>query len=124
MNIKIKRLFSGVIDFVMTCFLATCVVGIITLVKLSVSKISIAAYLVCFFVGIVLKDMVFCNASLGKRFLKLYIVCSQHNKLDIVTCIKRNATLILFPIEIFLLLFNDFRLGDKLAKTTVVEKES
>ncbi len=74
------------------------------------------------YVSFLLKDVLFRNASIGKKTFNLSIV-SQFNgeKPNIWRIILRNITLVIWPVEVYLVLYKQkTRLGDRLAKTKVV----
>mgnify|MGYP004509544259 CR=1 FL=1 len=122
MNNKLKRLVAAGIDFYLDCFLSTVCVAILTLGKLDTTPFSVTAYLVLFFGILLTKDYFFKNASIGKLILKLKVVKTDKTKLRFIDVLKRNIPIILLPLEIFLILAEDRRLGDIWAKTAVVDK--
>lgn len=74
------------------------------------------------YVSFLLKDVLFRNASIGKKTFNVSIV-SQFNgeKPNIWRIILRNITLVIWPVEVYLVLYKQkTRLGDRLAKTKVV----
>ena len=123
MNCKVRRMLAGVIDFYVICLLASIFVGIITLGQFSVTKFSIVIYLVSCFLLLLVKDITFKDASIGKRMLKLKIVRFDGTKVSTVDTIKRNLTILLLPIEIVLVLTKNKRIGDIIAKTSVISKQ-
>ena len=64
---------------------------------------------------------IFNGASIGKRVVKLRVVDENNKKPPIYRLILRNLTAIIWPVEAFLLLSKYNKLGDKFAKTQVVE---
>lgn len=61
--------------------------------------------------------------SVGKRLLGLKIMTPDGRPCGYVRSFVRNVTLILLPVEILLVLRrNSLRVGDRLAKTSVVEE--
>jgi uncharacterized RDD family membrane protein YckC len=60
--------------------------------------------------------------SLGKRLLGLRLVTPRGEGCGWGRSIVRNALLVLFPIEVFLVLRGKPRLGDRLARTFVTEE--
>jgi len=123
MNCKARRMLAGVIDFYVICLLASIFVGIITLGQFSVTQFSIVIYLVSCFLLLLVKDITFKDASIGKRMLKLKIVRFDGTKVSTVDTIKRNLTILLLPIEIVLVLTKNKRIGDIIAKTSVISKQ-
>jgi len=116
-------MLAGVIDFYVICLLASIFVGIITLGQFSVTQFSIVIYLVSCFLLLLVKDITFKDASIGKRMLKLKIVRFDGTKVSTVDTIKRNLTILLLPIEIVLVLTKNKRIGDIIAKTSVISKQ-
>ena len=71
-----------------------------------------------------IKDCVFKNASIGKRIFMLQVVKTDGTDLTVADLIKRNVpNVIVHPVELFLLVFDDSRLGDRWAGTTVIGYE-
>ncbi len=124
MNDKLKRIVATVIDFYSICLLASIFTGIITKGNVAVTPFSATVYVTAYFLLLLFKDIVFSNASLGKRICNLKVVKTDGTKLTVVDVIKRNLPgTILLPVEILLLLFNNRRLGDAWAKTAVVHSD-
>ena len=65
---------------------------------------------------------IFYGRSIAKRILKLQIVDSNTGQIATpFQCFLRNITIIIWPIEVIITLFNPTRrLGDRIAKTKVV----
>lgn len=124
MPIILKRILAGIIDFYIICFAATFVVAIVTLGELNVSIVTVIVYLLSVFVFMVFKDKVFRNASIGKKIFRIRVFENNKNSLTIMSCIKRNVTLVLIPIEIIFLSTTNQRLGDMWAKTTVTNTKT
>lgn len=123
MKIKLKRLVAGYIDFIICCLLGTSISKVITLRNNNFTFISVSIYAISTIIFIILKDIVFKNASIGKWLFKLEIVKTDETKLRFVDIIKRNVLyIILIPLEVLLLIIHDKRIGDLLAKTLVVSK--
>lgn len=79
--------------------------------------------LVIFTFLFLLKDLVFRNASIGKRALNLEILKSDNTVPSVSTLILRNIFVFLWPIDAILILANKRKIGDIIFKTKVVEKE-
>lgn len=121
MNDKIKRILAAIVDFYIICFLSSAFICAFTLGKFSITPFSITIYLILFFVFLLIKDFVFESTSIGKRIFKLKVVKTDGTKLMIVDIIKRNIPIIiLFPVEVFLLIINNRRIGDIWAKTSII----
>ena len=61
--------------------------------------------------------------SPGKRLFGLKLTTPTGDKCGYLRSVVRNSTLILLPIELFLVLFGGgLRIGDRLAKTVVAEE--
>lgn len=74
------------------------------------------------FILFVFKD-VFKNGSIGKKIMKLKIIDSDTKEdSSIVKRILKNTTWILSWIEIIVYLISNKRIGDRIARTEVVEK--
>ena len=121
MNDKCKRVLAAIIDLYIICFLSTSLVGVSTLGKFNITPFSITIYLISSVLFLLVKDFVFKNASIGKRICKLKIVKNDGTKLLMTDIIKRNMTILSFlPVEVFLLIVQNKRLGDLWAKTSIV----
>ncbi len=121
MKSKLRRLLAGFVDFYISCLFGTIVFDIITLGKNKFTFVSVSTYVISAITFLVLKDSVFKNASIGKRIFKLEVVKIDKTKLTIVDIIKRNISIIvLLPVEVFLLIIDNRRIGDIWAKTSIV----
>jgi uncharacterized RDD family membrane protein YckC len=72
-------------------------------------------------VGMLVRDG-YRGRSLGKQMLGLRLITPRGEGCGWLRSVVRNALLVLFPIEIFLVLRGRPRLGDRLARTTVTEE--
>jgi uncharacterized RDD family membrane protein YckC len=72
-------------------------------------------------VGMLLRDG-YKGRSLGKQMLGLRVVTPSGDGCGWWRSIFRNAALVLFPIEVFLVLRGKPRLGDRIARTTVTQE--
>jgi len=125
MNVKLKRVFAAIIDFYIICFLSSASICLLTLGDFSITLFSITTYLVISLLLLLFKDLAFKNTSIGKLIFKLKVAKTDGTKLIIVDVIKRNLLIIiLLPIEVFLLLINDRRIGDIWAKTFIDYNDS
>lgn len=124
MSISIKRLLAGIIDFYIICFISSLLVLIVTLGEMNISIISVLSFLLSFFIMIIFKDVVWKNASIGKKIFKLIVVNNESTETsnNMIVHIKRNVTLLLLPIEVILIIVNNRRIGDIFANTSVIQK--
>ena len=121
MNDKIKRILAAIIDFYIICFLSSAFICIFTLGEFSITPFSIIVYLTISLLLLLFKDFMFKNTSIGKRIFKLKVAKTDGTNLMIVDVIKRNIPIIiLLPVEALLLIINNRRIGDILAKTSIV----
>ena len=124
MNIKIKRILAAIVDFYVICFLSSVVIFVFTLGRFNVTMFSIMLYLILSFAFLIIKDISFKNASLGKQIFKLKIIKNNGTKLSAVDVIKRNIPLIiLMPIEVLMIMANNKRVGDIWAETIVEKRQ-
>ena len=119
MPIRIRRLLAGLIDYAIGMWGAGITVLIVTLGKAPTN-----AFTVITFFGVVIsyglfKDCIFKNASIAKKWLHIYIANADNSPVTLEDIFKRNITLVLFPIELFLLLTEGERLGDRFSYTDV-----
>ena len=124
MTINIKRIIAGFIDFLIVCFIITLISNIIISQALYMSYNS---YLICFILGsflLLLKDKVFRSSSIGKKLVKIKVITTHKTKLSFITCLKRNFTLFIWPVELLLVITKNKRLGDIWAKTEVVDEHT
>lgn len=120
MSINLRRILAGIIDFYIICFLTTTLVLIITLGKLNISAISVISFLLFFFFLLLLKDFLFKNASIGKKIFKIAIIKTDGSNLTLSDSLKRTLTLLLLlPIELFLIIKNNKRIGDYCSNVVV-----
>ena len=54
--------------------------------------------------------------------MKIKVVDLNGNKASLFNLIIRNITILIWPVEALLVLLNKERLGDRLAKTKVIDK--
>ena len=121
MKINFKRLLASLIDFYSVVFLSSLFILIITLGKMTTSFFTVSLYLLSCFILIIVRDLLFKGASLGKKIFKIKLVKLDGSNFSLMDSLKRTITIVLFPVELFLLIKNNKRLGDIWAKTTVVE---
>ena len=120
---RIKRCVSAYLDIMIIGSISQII--IIFLTKFDIRKIFENFYMYLLF-GLflfLLKDLVFRNASIGKRALNLEILKSDNTVPSVSTLILRNIFVLLWPIDAILILANKRKIGDIIFKTKVVEKE-
>ena len=120
---RIKRCVSAYLDVMIIGSISQII--IILLTKFDIRKIfeNFYAYLLFGLFLFLLKDLVFRNASIGKRALNLEILKSDNTVPSVSTLILRNIFVFLWPIDAILILANKRKIGDIIFKTKVVEKE-
>ena len=121
MNDKIKRLLAGIIDHCIICFLATAVIGVVTLGEFNVTPFTTIVYLILYILLLFFRDFALKNASIGKRIFKLKVAKTDGTNLMIVDAIKRSIPIVfLLPVEILLIVIDNRRIGDIWAKTSII----
>jgi uncharacterized RDD family membrane protein YckC len=125
-----KRIYAGVVDFVITCVIQMVLMVIFILKPLLNNDVASISFNVltrqlvitcCSTLYLVVKDIIG-KKSIGKRIFKLKIVSKNTNaESPIIKRFLRNTTWLLGPIDILVYLINKERLGDKIAGTRVVE---
>jgi uncharacterized RDD family membrane protein YckC len=133
-----KRIIAYIIDCVLVAVIAGIFFGIgftlpLVLRNAIVGILGLLIALLGFVLALVymlLRDGLFGGRSLGKKLMKLRVVRSDGSKCDFVSSALRNITLPVFSIipplyliELLLPLVDKegLRLGDRVAKTQVVE---
>lgn len=117
-----KRVLAFLIDYGIICILSA-VLSLVAMLLQDQSQV-----ITGILTGIVLlldfvyifKDVVG-GQSIGKRFEKIKVVGKDGNDTDLIRLIARNITLVIWPVEAILLILGRERIGDKLAKTKVIE---
>lgn len=118
---KVKRIIAFLIDYIILLF------PIYTLL-FSMEIIFNCDIIFCHFYLIIsiimfllsLKDLIFKNASIGKKIMGLRIVDNKNNSIpNMYKIIIRNLTLILWPIDIIGFLFSNKRIGELMTNTKV-----
>lgn len=71
-----------------------------------------------------IKDLIFRNASIGKRLLHLKIVTEKNEIPKLYQLIIRNITLFIWPIDIIVLAITKKRIGEIITKTKVINFEN
>ena len=128
-EIAAKKLLAAIVDIIIIIFAAAGIFELVSLVaKPLISEdfltpLCNTLFFVSYSVFLLFKDLTFKNTSIGKKLFKLKIEKTDGTQFTILDEIKRNIPILfaLFPVEIFLVLFNDgIRIGDIWAKTEVV----
>lgn len=124
--LKIRRLIAAYIDYMIIFILIYIPVSFLSLLKFPIFIDVILGLLsvLIFFLLFIRKDIIFKNASIGKKILKLEIIFEQENQIpDKSIIIKRNQTSCLyFEFYLFQILFNNKSSGDYKYHTKVVSK--
>jgi len=123
-----KRIFAGVIDFLIAGLIQAVFMMVFLLIPLLNNTISITDVITRNIVityssvmFLVIRDIIGIK-SIGKRILKLKIIENNSgNEAKFLKRLFRNVTWLLGPIEIIVLLITKNRIGDKIAGTAVVE---
>ena len=127
MDLTIKRLTAGLIDHAVSCYVSVMLVFVITKGTAAVTLVSVTAFLITYLLTIIFRDVVFKNASVGKKIMRLKLVkrnaVNDPYGITFKHCLQRGLTFIfLMPVEVILLLYRGVRLGDTLSDTIVVSK--
>ena len=118
-----KRIAAFLIDHIIICF----TFAILGMVEVFVKKdfelfwklyyIFLLAFMFIYF----FKDVIN-GQSIGNRIMKIKVVDLNGNKASLFNLIIRNITILIWPVEALLVLLDKERLGDRLAKTKVMDK--
>lgn len=119
----LKRILAIAIDFWMFQFLFLPSFALPMAFNLEYIDLNTAfnVYMFSVLIGMIIKDTVFKNASLGKKLLKIEIRFINNEIPSTISLIFRNFFLIIFPIEVLFIIINKNRIGDILFETEVVE---
>jgi uncharacterized RDD family membrane protein YckC len=130
-RMSIKRIVAYLIDYIILWILLLLLVGIGYFITGYLSPkqneifVFVGIYIITFTIPIyiALKDIVFRNASTGKKIMRIHVVSTNGNQMVLSRqLVSRNLFgLFLLPIEFILILFGQTRMGDYYAKTEVVE---
>jgi uncharacterized RDD family membrane protein YckC len=125
-SLKLKRLMAIIIDFILIIFVSTIITTIITFDNFNLSAstfykiISTSIYCILFIAMFISKDLLFKNASLGKKIFGLEIFLENNKIPNKKTIIKRTSfSFPLFPIDIILIILNNKTRGDVRYKTKI-----
>ena len=125
-----KRIPAFLIDMGIACMIQAPLMFLLIMLPLSQSKIKIDQVMgrVLLITAISSIYLIFRDTlggrSLGKRLMKLCVKASDDDHgTSLSRLVLRNIFVVLWPIEAILLLSGKDRLGDRIAKTTVVQIE-
>ena len=128
MNIMHKRLLASIIDFFLCLMIGTLIFLVVIFIGdgiiikwLSNNNVGDWAVYLPIFVLVIFKDI--SGKSLGKRATNIKIVCSNDNMRspNIFKRVLRNITIIILPIEVLIIMLGKTRIGDRIAKTEILE---
>lgn len=116
-----KRVLSIILDYIIILVLSSPFYYIFLKINGSVESAG-NYYMYIVMIILVIKDLIFRNASIAKKIMKLEVRKEDGSIPSMLTLILRNLTFIIWPIEILLILLKKDRIGDKIFHTKVVEK--
>lgn len=127
MSIPLKRIIAGIIDHCISLYIAVMSIYIITEGTCRVTAATVVMFLIVYLMTITFRDLVFKNASIGKKIMRLKITkkrsVSQSFTITFGCCLIRGLTSVfLMPIEIILLLSSGDRMGDSWSETVVISE--
>lgn len=120
MTIRSKRILAGLIDHAVCCIIGT-IIGKAVLSLTHMQILTEIVYYIVYVVSLSLKDIIYINASIGKRLFDLKIVTNDSHKIGLMIHLKRALPMLIIPLEIFLIIANGKRIGDIWAKTIVTD---
>ena len=123
MDYKFQRLLAMAVDFYIICSVST----LMTYIIMSGEAKAITPFVQIFIFDalMLVRDLPFKNASIGKRIFRLKIVKTDDTELKATDLLKRNVpSILLLPIELHLVILSKERIGDNWAKTKVVKAKS
>ena len=118
-----KRILAFLIDHLIICF-AFVFLGMVEMFVKTDFELFWKLYyifLLAFMLIYFLKDVIN-GQSIGKRIMKIKVVDLNENKPSLFNLIVRNITILIWPVEAIFVLLDKERLGDRLAKTKVIDK--
>ena len=118
-----KRIVAFLIDHIIICF-AFALLGMVEMFVKTDFELFWKMYYIFLLVFMFIyffKDVIN-GQSIGKRIMKIKVVDLNGNKASLFNLIIRNITILIWPVEALLVLLNKERLGDRLAKTKVIDK--
>lgn len=129
MDVMHKRLLAIVIDFFLCLMIGTGVSLVVIFIGdgvitrwLSAHNVGDWAIYLPMVVLAIFKDI--SGKSVGKHATNIKIVCSNDNMSspNVFKKILRNITIIILPVEVFMIMFGKTRIGDRIAKTKIIEQ--
>lgn len=120
------RFVAFIVDHFVACAISVILFfGLTFAVNFSVHNIydSIYIFFVIYYILMVCKDLVFRNASIGKKILKLKIVNESNCMPNIAIVVLRNIFFLIWPIEVIVLLVKGKKIEDIIFKTKVIKVE-
>ncbi len=121
MKLTTRRFFAAFIDWTLIAFVGAIV---LELLQMTVLQPTIKSYITVFLIVILVlgKDIVFKNASIGKKIFRLRVVSTSNSDVtSIGRLILRNVPLVWgFPIEFIMFWRGKKRLGDIWSETEVI----
>lgn len=124
-----KRIYAGIIDYVITCVIQTVLMGLFFIKPLLTGEadtVNLMARMCIITYGSVMYLIIRDNIgtkSVGKRIFKLKIVNKHdHNEAGFSKRLLRNVTWLLGGIDVIVFLVLKERLGDRIFGTNVVEE--
>lgn len=126
MSIKATRLLAGLIDHTIIVFLIS-IIDSFFYSKVDTEAIFFSIFIresIEYFILCTCKDLIFKNASIGKRVFGLIVIKEDDRySLQVRDLLIRNVLLLpLLAIEILLIIIDNKRIGDVISKTKVVQK--
>lgn len=117
-----KRIIASTIDFII--YILICLILLSNYKDIDLMYLPKKVYLIVTLCAILplFKDIIFKNASIGKKIMKLEVLNKDYRKPTLIQLILRNITFIIWPIEIILVLTINKRIGDIIFKTEVYDK--
>lgn len=116
---NVKRLLAGYIDYAIAFALLLVFFVCFTDCRPTFGLLLLSELVL--YVLFIFRDLMFGNASIGKKICRLQVVSViDEEKAKMSQLILRNITCFILPVEVLLILTNNQRLGDMLAKTKVV----
>ena len=125
MKLRLRRIGAALVDLVI-CFAKAFVLSAIPAYLASGMRIGTSTVLIVSvimaYLFFIIRD--FGGRSIGKRLFSLKIVTWQGKPSGIFQRVRRNLTLVLFPIEFILIIAGYDTVGDNLGMTCVVDAKS
>ena len=126
-----KRVYAGLIDFVITCIIQIILMGIFIFRPLLGAVENIISFNImarqliityCSILYLIIRD-IFWKKSIGKKIFKLKIIDRNNgDEASIIKRILRNLSWVLGPVDILVFIITRERLGDKIFGTNVIEE--